>query len=86
MGDLMVNHPPTSHAGAGGGFGRMRFLRGPFAALLTRMAALSCLPITIGNSNYPGNPTKHIRRGFVSRFALILGVHGAEPTTARRRL
>ena len=29
------------------GFGRMRVLRGPFAALLTRMAALSCLPIAI---------------------------------------
>ena len=34
----------------------------------------------------PGIPTKHIRRGFVSRFALVLWAHGAEPTTARRRL
>jgi hypothetical protein len=31
-------------------------------------------------------PIKHIKRGFVSRVALILGVHGTEPTTARRRL
>ena len=29
------------------GSGRVRFLRGPFAAHLTRMAALSCLPIAI---------------------------------------
>jgi len=27
------------------GFGRVRFLRGPFAALLARMAALSCFPV-----------------------------------------
>ena len=30
------------------GFGRVRFLRGPFAALLARMAALSCFPVAIG--------------------------------------
>ena len=52
----------------------MRFLRARFAALLTRMAALSCLPIAIVTTPIiPGTPTKHIRRGFVSRFALILG-------------
>ena len=29
------------------GSGRVRFLRGPFAALLARMAALSCFPVAI---------------------------------------
>src|SRR4029450_8490569 len=31
-------------------------------------------------------PLKHIRRSVASRVALFLGVHGVEPTTARRRL
>jgi hypothetical protein len=31
------------------GFGRVRFLRGPFAVLLARMAALSCFPVPVGN-------------------------------------
>ena len=69
------------------GSGRVRFLRGPFAGLLVT-AALSCFPIAIVplrlSRRIPA--IKHIRRGFVSRVALILGVHGAEPTTARRRL
>ena len=30
------------------GFGRVRFLRGPLATLLARMAALSCFPVAIG--------------------------------------
>src|SRR6266404_5806332 len=41
-----------------------------------------------GHSEFPGRipPIKHIRRGVASRVALILGVHGTEPTIARRRL
>jgi hypothetical protein len=35
------------------GSGRVRFLRGPFAALLARMAALSCFPVAIVHSDYP---------------------------------
>ena len=54
----------------------MRFLRGPFAALLARMAALSCFPVAIWAfpifQAIP--PNKHIRRGVASRAALILGV------------
>ena len=67
---------------------RVRFLRGPFAALLARMATLSCFPVAIVTLRLSRRipPIKHIRRGFVSRVALILGVHGAEPTTTRRRL
>src|SRR6266478_3908549 len=39
------------------GFGRVRFLRGPFAALLARMAALSCFPVAIGATPiFPANP------------------------------
>jgi hypothetical protein len=66
----------------------VRFLRGPFAALLARMATLSCFPVAIVTLRLSRRipPIKHIRRGFVSRVALILGVHGAEPTTARHRL
>src|SRR5215831_4625617 len=60
------------------GFGRVRFLRGPFAALLARMAALSCFPVAIGPLRFSRRipPIKHIRRGVASRVALILGVHG----------
>jgi hypothetical protein len=54
---------------------------------LARIAALGCflaiVPLRLSR-RIP--PIKHIRRGFVSRVALILGVHGAEPTAARRRL
>jgi hypothetical protein len=62
-----------------------RSLRRPPGA---RMAALSGFPVAIVplrlSQRIP--PIKHIRRGFVSGVALILEVHGAEPTTARRRL
>ena len=59
------------------GFGRVRFLRGPFA-LLARMAALSRFPVAVGPLRFsrPIPPIKHIRRGVASRVALILGVHG----------
>jgi len=55
------------------------------------MAALSRFPVAIVPlrlSAYPsGSRQSNIfRRGFVSGVALILGVNGAEPTTARRRL
>jgi hypothetical protein len=65
------------------GFGRVRFLRGPFATLLARMAALSCFPVAIGPLRFFRRipPIKHIRRGVASRVALTLGVHGTEPTT-----
>ena len=54
----------------------MRFLRGPFAALLARMAALSCFQVAIGPLRFSRRipPIKHIRRGVASRAALILGV------------
>ena len=66
--------------------GRVRFLRGPFAALLARMAASASLSPS-GHSDYPGGTRQlNIFCDFLSRVALILGVHGAEPTTARRRL
>jgi hypothetical protein len=70
------------------GSARVRFLRAPFAALLARMAALSCFPVAIVplRLSWRIPSIKHIRHGFVSRVALILGVHGAEPTTARRRV
>ena len=44
--------------------GRVRFLRGPFAALLVRMAALNCFPVAIVPLDYPSGipPVKHIRR------------------------
>ena len=53
----------------------MRFLRGPFAALLARMAALRCFPVAIVPVRLSRRipPIKHIRRGFVSRVALIWG-------------
>src|SRR5260370_9136656 len=68
----------------GGGFGRVRFLRGPFAALLARMAALSCFPVAIGPLRFSRRipPIKHIRRVVASRVALTWGAHGTEPTTA----
>jgi len=58
------------------GFGRVRFLRGPFAALLARMAALSCFQVAIGPLRFSRRipPIKHIRRGVASRVALILEV------------
>src|ERR1700730_18667883 len=70
------------------GSGRVRFLRGPFDALLARMAALSRFAIAIGPLRFSERipPIKHIWRGFASRVAVILGVHGVEPATARRRL
>ena len=66
------------------GFGRVRFLRGPFAALLARMAALSCFPVAIGPLRFSRRipPIKHIRRVVASRVALTWGVHGTEPTTS----
>ncbi len=64
---------------------RTGFLRGPFATLLARMAALSCFPVAIVPLRLSRRipPLKHIRRGFMTRVALILGVHGAGSTTAR---
>jgi hypothetical protein len=65
----------------------MRFLRGPFDALLARMAALSCFAVAMATSISERIPLiKHIWRGFASRVAVILRVHGVEPTSARRRL
>jgi hypothetical protein len=57
------------------GSGRTRFLRGPFATLLARMAALSCFPVAIVPLRLSRRipPLKHIRRGFMTRVALILG-------------
>ena len=51
------------------GSGRARFLRGPFAALLARMAALGCFPGAIVPLRLSRRipPLKHIRRGFVTR-------------------
>ena len=51
----------------------MRFLRGPFAALLARMAALRCFPVVIVPLRLSRRipQSRHIRRGFVSRVALI---------------
>src|SRR5437016_12161918 len=65
------------------GFGRVRFLLGPFATLLARMAALSCFPVAIGPLRFSRRipPIKYIRRGVASRVAPTLGVHGTEPTT-----
>jgi hypothetical protein len=57
------------------GSGRVRFLRGPFAALLARMAALSCFLVAIVPLRLSRRipPIKLIRRSFVNRVALILG-------------
>jgi hypothetical protein len=38
--------------------GRERFLRGPFAALLTRMAALSCFLVAIVPLDYPSGSSQ----------------------------
>ena len=53
-----------------------------------RMAALSLFAVPIGLFRFSERtaPIKYIQRGFASRVAVILGVHGVEPTTARRRL
>jgi hypothetical protein len=37
--------------------GRMRFLRGPFDALLVRTAAVICLPVAIRNPDLPNGPS-----------------------------
>jgi hypothetical protein len=70
------------------GSGRVRFLRGPFDALLVRMAAGSRFAIAIEVFRFYERtaPIKHIRPGFASQVAVILGVHGVEPTIARRCL
>ena len=48
------------------GSGRVRFLRGPFDALRSTMAALSCFAVLIGPLRFPGRipPFKYIRRNF----------------------
>jgi hypothetical protein len=50
------------------GSGRVRFPRGPFDALLMRMAALSLFAVAIGAFRFSERtaPTKHIRRSFAS--------------------
>jgi hypothetical protein len=48
------------------GSGRVRFLRGPFDALLARMAALSCFAVAIGPLRFSERTVaiKHIQRSF----------------------
>ena len=58
--------------------GRVRFLRDPFDALLARMTAVSFFAAAIWSLRFSERiaPIKHIQRGFTSRVAVILGMHG----------
>jgi len=60
------------------GPGRVRFPRDPFDALLARMAAVSFFAAAIWSLRFSERtaPIKHIQRGFASRVAVILGMHG----------
>jgi hypothetical protein len=60
------------------GPGRVRFLRDPFDALLARMTAVSFFAAAIWSLRFSERttPIKHIQRGFASRAAVILGMHG----------
>jgi hypothetical protein len=68
--------------------GRVRFLRVPLRRPPGEDGRLELLPShhRATRLSLRIQSIKHIKHGFVSRVALILGVHGAEPTTARRRL
>jgi hypothetical protein len=60
------------------GPGRVRFPRDPFDALLARMAAVSFFAAAIWSLRFSERTAaiKHIQRGFASRVAVILGMHG----------